>query len=417
MLFAKTMALSWPPNFAVIARNAAARRRSQPWLDFVERNDGAPFLRAALDDAIGWLNHAHGQTVRGGVGCYELYRWTAGYPEVTGYIIPTFWDCAAALDRPDLAEQALEMSEWELTVQRPDGGWEGGYHGDGKPSIVFNTGQVIRGLLRTAAETGDERFLAAAERAGTWIVSHQEADGSWARANFKGMRRVYDSYVSAALVQLSTATGDERFRAAAIRNCEFVLANQSANGWFANADNSLFRNDVPVTHTICYTIDGLLECGALLGEEAFHDAGQLAADAMLDRLQDWPMLYGRLDADWQPRVDWVCLTGAAQLGVIALALHTRTGEARYAEGARALVDFLVWTQRLNGIGRHRKGAIAGSYPIWGLYCPLKYPSWATKYFVDLTLALSARRAVEAVEVVDVVEAVEPIESRAFEAVA
>jgi hypothetical protein len=389
-LMAKTIALSWPPNLAVVARNVAARRQSRPWLDFVERNDGMPFLRSALDDAIDWLCHSHARTTRGGVACYEFYRWTPGYPEVTGYVIPTFWDCASALGRPELAAHALQMAEWELSVQRQDGGWEGGYQGDGKPSTVFNTGQVIRGLLRTWSETGDDRYLEAAERGGAWIVANQEGDGSWARANFKGMRRVYDSYVSAALVRLGVATGDERFRLAAVRNCEFVLANQRANGWFANADNSPYSNDVPVTHTICYTIDGLLECGALLDEVAFHDAGQLAADALIRRVESWPMLYGRLDAEWQPRVDWVCLTGAAQLGVVALCLHDRTGDVRYLDAARTLVDFLTWTQQLNGVGRHRRGAIAGAYPIWGLYCPLKYPSWATKYFVDLTLRLTFR---------------------------
>jgi len=389
-LAAKALALSWPPNLAVVARNVAASRKSRPWLDFVEQNGGLPFLDAARDEAIGWLCHAHARTTRGGVACYDFYRWTPGYPEVTGYIIPTFWDCASALGRPELAAHALQMAEWELSVQRPDGGWEGGYQGDGKPSTVFNTGQVIRGLLRTWSETGEARYLDAADRAGSWIVANQEDDGSWARANFKGMRRVYDSYVSAALVRLAASTGDDRYRHAAIRNCEFVLANQRPNGWFANADNSPYGNDVPVTHTICYTIDGLLECGALLEEDAFSDAGRLAADAMIARLERWPMLYGRLDAEWEPRVDWVCLTGVAQLGVIALVLHERTGDGRYVDAAHTLVDFLVWTQELNGVGRHRRGAIAGAYPIWGLYCPLKYPSWATKYFVDVTLELGAR---------------------------
>lgn len=36
------------------------------------------------------------------------------------------------------------------------------------------------------------------------------------------------------------------------------------------------------------------------------------------------------------------------------------------------------------------GAIAGSYPIWG--APLRYPCWATKYYLDLLfLVLQARR--------------------------
>jgi hypothetical protein len=41
------------------------------------------------------------------------------------------------------------MADWELSIQPPGGGWEGGAVGEGEPAIVFNTGQVIRGLVRT----------------------------------------------------------------------------------------------------------------------------------------------------------------------------------------------------------------------------------------------------------------------------
>jgi hypothetical protein len=66
-------------------------------------------------------------------------------------------------------------------------------------------------------------------------------------------------------------------------------------------------------------------------------------------------------------------------------LYARSADTRYLNTSLKLVDFLAWVQRLNGVGTGRRGGIAGSYPIWGLYCPLKYPSWATKYFVDLLL--------------------------------
>jgi hypothetical protein len=382
----KSLSLLWPPNAAVTARNAFSLRRTEPWLtDAAACTDER--LLGSLDAALGWLCRSQDAVGSGGVGCFEFYRWTKGYPEVTGYIVPTFWDCAGALDRPELAERAVRMTDWELEIQRADGGWEGGYDGDRHPTVVFNTGQVLRGLLRSYAETKDQRYLDAAARGGSWIVANQEPDGSWARANFKGMRRVYDSYVSAPLARLAQITGDDRYRDAALRNCAFVIANQRDNGWFENADNSPYYNDAPVTHTICYTIDGLIETGQLLGEQGFVDAGRRAADGMVGSLDEWPLLYGRLGSSWEPRTGFACLTGVAQFGLVCMRLHALTGDRRYVETARKLLGFLVWTQRLNGVGGNRRGAIAGSFPIWGLYCPLKYPSWATKYFADLTLAM------------------------------
>ena len=107
----------------------------------------------------------------------------------------------------------------------------------------------------------------------------------------------------------------------------------------------------------------------------------------MHKAEIWPRLYGRLDAQWNAAVSFVCLTGVAQLGIVLMRLHARGGDPRYLNTSLKLADFLVWAQRLNGVGSRRRGAIAGSYPIWGLYCPLKYPSWATKYFVDLLLRL------------------------------
>jgi uncharacterized protein YyaL (SSP411 family) len=244
---------------------------------------------------------------------------------------------------------------------------------------------VLRGLLRTWEETGEDRYLDAAVRGGNWIVDMQEPDGSWARANFKGMRRVYDSYVAAPLASLWRVTGDERYYEAAAANTAFVLSQQLSNGWFENADNSPEFAATPVTHTICYTIDGLIEVGELMEDDAAIRAAELAATELMLRTEIWPRLYARLDRDWQPAARSVCLTGAAQLGIIFMRLYARSANPHWLNSALKLVDFLTWVQRLNSVGPSRQGGIAGSYPIWGLYCPLKYPSWATKYFADLVL--------------------------------
>jgi hypothetical protein len=326
----------------------------------------------------------------GGVGSYDFSGWSTGYPEVTGYTIPTVWEYARFLERDDLARRAVAMADWEIRIQHPDGGWEGGNQGDGLPPVVFNTGQVIRGLTRTYEETGREDYLAAARRAADWIVASQDADGSWTTSNHRGLKRVYDTYVAAPLARLGTLVDSEAYAQAARRNCEFALANQRDNGWFANCDNSAEFNDVPVTHTLCYTADGLIETGEILGEESYVAAGARTAEAMTGAIEPDGRLAGRFDSDWSAAARWVCLTGSAQLGIVLMRLYARDGDPSRLEAAERLAGYLARVQQLNSIGRDRSGALAGSYPIWGSYAPLRFPCWATKYYLDLLLAV--RRA-------------------------
>jgi uncharacterized protein YyaL (SSP411 family) len=349
-----------------------------------------PIAGSALDSliqsAVSWICHSQDVVSSGGVGSYDFSGWSTGYPEVTGYIIPTMWDCAQVFDRDDIAERAVRMTDWALGIQHPQGGWEGGNQGDGLPPLVFNTGQVMRGLLRTHRETGDERYLHSAIRAGDWILGNQDQDGSWTTANHLGLKRVYDSYVAAALAEISQVTEETKYATAARRNCNFVLEHQRSNGWFDLCDNKHF-NDTPVTHTLCYTADGLLETGKRLGEQSFVDAATRTAESMANQVEVSGYLAGRFDHEWRPTVRWVCLSGSAQLGVLLCRLHGVTGEQHYIATARTLAGFLAHVQRLNAVGPDRAGGIPGSYPIWGPYAPFRYPCWATKYFLDLLLGI------------------------------
>ena len=374
-----------PANASVLFRNLWSLNIGPKWEDYVSKNHLS--YTNLIDDALMWIQNSQDKVGSGGVGCYEFYRWTTGYPEVTGYIIPTVMAADKASPKKNLKERAIRMADWELKIQREDGGWEGFYEGDGKPSIVFNTGQVIRGMISAYKETNEEKYLIAAKRAADWIVSTQDEDGSWTSTNFKQMKRVYDTYVTAPLSELYLITKDENYAEACRKNCDFVLKNQHENGWFEMADNTLLNNAAPVLHTIAYTIDGLIETGLNLKEDAYVNAGKLAADHLLHKAEILNIVPGRFDQDWKRAAKYSCLTGNAQLGIIFMRLYEITEDKRYVNTALKLADFLAYTQKLNGIGKYRKGGIAGSYPIWGMYCPLKYPSWATKYYIDLLMLI------------------------------
>ena len=170
-------------------------------------------------------------------------------------------------------------------------------------------------------------------------------------------------------------------------NCEFALGNQHENGWFDLCDNTPQGNATPSTHTLCYTIDGLIETGEALGEDGLIAGGERAARALMDMVEPNGRLPGRFDRDWRPVSRYVVLTGSAQLGLILTKLYPREREQRLLKTALSLIDFLAFAQKLNGVGPNRRGGLTGSFPIWGRYVPLKHPSWATKFFLDHLLGV------------------------------
>jgi hypothetical protein len=322
----------------------------------------------------------------GGLGSFHLiHGWGASYPETTGYIIPTLFALSDRLARPELEECALGAAQWLLDIQRADGGWQGGRVNEDRPSIVFNTAQVVRGMLASHARTGSQRHLDAAVRAGEWMVRAQEPDGSWKRHNFLGRARVYDTYVCAPLLQLHTATGMEPFRRAARQNLEWVVTRRHANGWFADADNTVHRNHTPITHTVAYTLDGLLECDKHLPELRLRELAAPALDVLLGKFLADGRLDGRYDDRWRGS-EATITTGNAQLAIAWARLHQLDGDNRKREGVHRMAQLLKGIQQLSNVGPEGgHGAVTGSFPLWGRYEKFAFPNWAQKYFADALL--------------------------------
>ncbi|MDZ7691015.1 MAG: hypothetical protein U5K69_07735 [Balneolaceae bacterium] len=113
--------------------------------------------RQHLDKTIQWLLKSNHK--KGGSRAHfnPVTGWGNPYPETTGYIIPTLIDYAREYDDQKARKVALNFGEWLLAIQNEKGYWNGGLYPAKKDNpSVFNTGQILFGMIRLYQETGEE---------------------------------------------------------------------------------------------------------------------------------------------------------------------------------------------------------------------------------------------------------------------
>ena len=99
-------------------------------------------------------------------------------------------------------------------------------------------------------------------------------------------------------------------------------------------------------------------------------------------------LPGTFDGQWYSLDKYTCLTGDAQLSLIWSKLYVATKQTKFLKAARRMNNYLKSVQNIKTDNLNIRGAIAGSWPIWGDilknrgYCRLAYPNWAAKFFID-----------------------------------
>jgi hypothetical protein len=336
------------------------------------------YQRALLD----WLKRAQDAAPDGGVAAYYSFAegWSAAYPETTGYIITTCLEAARRLNDPTWAERARRMADWEVSVQLPDGAWQSGVVTAPPIPAVFNTGQVIQGLLSAVDVFGTKEHLEAAVRGGLWLRKHQDEDGAWRQHTYNNFPNTYSTRVAWPLVALANVTGEMAFRQTALRYLEWVARYQQQDGWFEHCHLELA--EAPLTHTLAYTIEGLIECGVLLGDERWIKRGQQAADALLHRYEVRRSLAGRYDRGWRGDYRFTCLTGCVQMGRVWGRLFELTRDGRYINAALKINDYVVGLIDRESRNPGIRGGVKGSHPLWGAYMTYRFPSWAAKFALD-----------------------------------
>jgi hypothetical protein len=338
-----------------------------------------------LAAAISWLKLAHDMTPDNGVSWgYSLKgQWRNSYRETSGYIAVTFFDIAKQLKDEDSWQRALAISQWLVEIQNADGSISNPrYSSEG---IVFDTGQVLPGLVRAFEETQNPLFLQAAQRSGDWLVEVADSEGCWTRNTHFGIPHVYNTRVSWPLLKLNSLNPNSEWERVARANLDWALSQQK-NGWFEQC--AFVPGVPPFTHTIAYAIRGLLESGLLLGEQKYIEAAVRGADVMLSHVRSDGFIPGQIDTDGRPQGRYCCLTGNCQMAIIWLELFQLTGERRYYQAASKSLGYVMSCQDIQISDPNVRGGIKGSQPLWGKYTRLSYPNWATKFFIDGLLMLS-----------------------------
>jgi uncharacterized protein YyaL (SSP411 family) len=351
------------------------------------KNYSSEDKKLALNKAAGWLMAAQKANADGGMGSFHLVnKWSSSYPETTGYIIPTLLNYGKKNNQHAAIDSAIRAADFLIKIQKESGGWQGGRIGENKPEIVFNTGQVIRGMIDAYHVSDDKKYLRSAVKAGRWLSGIIHPEGFWQTHALMDRARVYDTFVDVPLLLLYELTGDDQFRKTALRNLDWVVDDKmQKNGWFEDCDNTVKRNDRPILHTIAYTLDGLIDCGLTLKEDKYIEAAVIGAVKLRELFLSQGILHGRYDRNWNGSEYFLC-TGSAQMAITWFKLYRKTRDESYLIAARRMINLLIFIQSRNFPEKPETlGAIPGSFPIWGRYEPFAFPNWATKFFCDALL--------------------------------
>jgi hypothetical protein len=214
------------------------------------------------------------------------------------------------------------------------------------------------------------------------LVLIQDPDGCWRRFPTPfamSGEKTYDTHIAWGLLEAACIEPDKPYAKAALANVRWALSLQRKNGWFEKC--CLSDPLQPLTHTIGYALRGVIEAYRFTKDAGFLQAARKTATGLLTALRDDGFLPGQLDSSWNGAVNWSCLTGTAQIAICWLMLFQDTGAPQYRDAAYAANRYLRCRMDINGRSETR-GAIKGSFPVYGGYNAYQYLSWACKFFVD-----------------------------------
>jgi len=263
------------------------------------------------------------------------------FPEITGYLIPTLLG---------YGEDALatRLVKWLLRVQTRNGS----YRGPSGISHVFDTGQVLRGLLSTIDIV--EGTFEASKRAARYLYGSMKnggqdgfgVDAVWLKLYGKTIPKSSHLYVLPPFQQAAELLNEPKYSPTGERCLEH----------YVNDRDSLRLSTL--THFLGYELEALIDLS--WSEKALP---------VLEKLRNSQDNEGGVPA--MGGASWVCTPGLAQLAVC----WYKVGDRDPADRA------MKWLES----HQTRSGGFLGSYGPQASYFPDTELPWAAKFYLDANL--------------------------------
>ena len=300
---------------------------------------------AVYNKAITWIKEhtVNGEAIICNTGLPK------GYPEVTGYYIPS-------LIRWGYRDLALSYAKWLMSIQKPDGSW---YDTEDKAPYIFDSAQILKGLLAARSITEDTSKLdQAIERGCDWILSRMNDEGKLVTPDTDCWGK--DENTCSEIIHLYCLSPIKE-AGVLFQKPEYVEAANRIFEYYKVHYYEKIMNFSLLSHFYAYLMEALLD----LGQE------DMCREAM-EKIAKKQKPSGAVPA--YHNVDWVCSTGLFQLALVWF----RLGEIEHGNKA------FEYACRL----QNESGGWLGSYlsednpKEENTYFPLSEISWANKYFLD-----------------------------------
>lgn len=280
--------------------------------------------------ACNWI--LQNQQKNGGVSVFRGSPYE--YPEVTGYIVPTMLQYG-------FRDEALKMAGFLAAAANADGSFTAA---DSDRVYLFDTAQALRGLNAIGGAT--DRYAELQRKTAEYLFTSLEKNGGTFPKSYEDEPGIPETIMLFALppmLEYARMTGcaqkEEQVHAAVKQ--------------YLQSPEALSLKTL--THFLAYQIDGLIDLG-------YPDE----ARAVLQKLLPSQREDGAIPA--YEGVDWVCITGCAQLAICLYKLKMPKPADR----------LMAWVER----NMERDGGFLGSVGPGAAYFQDRELSWAVKFYLD-----------------------------------